>query len=110
MYSVIQPAASATEMHVSGQSRNIKEIDLAAVFLTRQDREILALITSFDLSHNNIEQLHQLDALTALTRLNVSYNKSLESVFSLSQSRNWICPTTVYRRLRVSARCRTCVI
>ncbi|KAF5221738.1 Basal body protein [Trypanosoma cruzi] len=75
MYSVIQPAASATEMHVSGQSRNIKEIDLAAVFLTRQDREILALITSFDLSHNNIEQLHQLDALTALTRLNVSYNK-----------------------------------
>ncbi|EKF32827.1 hypothetical protein MOQ_003317 [Trypanosoma cruzi marinkellei] len=75
MYSVVQPAASATEMHVSGQSRNIKEIDLAAVFLTRQDREILALITSFDLSHNHIEQLHQLDALTALTRLNVSYNK-----------------------------------
>ncbi|RNF21912.1 putative leucine-rich repeat protein (LRRP) [Trypanosoma conorhini] len=75
MYSVVQPAASAAEMHVSGRSKNIKEIDLAAVFLTREDREMLALVTSFDLSHNQIEQLQQLDALTALTRLNASHNK-----------------------------------
>ncbi|RNF01418.1 putative leucine-rich repeat protein (LRRP) [Trypanosoma rangeli] len=75
MYSVVQPAAFATEMHVSGRSKNIKEIDLAAVFLTREDREMLALITSFDLSHNRIEKLQQLDALTALTRLNASHNK-----------------------------------
>ncbi|ESL08688.1 hypothetical protein TRSC58_03606 [Trypanosoma rangeli SC58] len=75
MCSVVHPAAFATEMHVSGRSKNIKEIDLAAVFLTREDREMLALITSFDLSHNQIERLQQLDALTALTRLNASHNK-----------------------------------
>ncbi|KAH9598829.1 hypothetical protein LSM04_002274 [Trypanosoma melophagium] len=75
MYTVVLPAASTTDVHVSGSSRNIKEIDLAAVFFTREDKETLSLITSFDLSHNHIEQLHQLDALVSLTRLTASHNR-----------------------------------
>ncbi|KAG8347112.1 putative Leucine Rich repeat Leucine rich repeat [Trypanosoma vivax] len=75
MYTVAStPGSSLTELHVSGRGKNIKDIDLGAVFLTPEDRQTLALITSFDLSHNRIEQLVHLNALTSLAQLDVSHN------------------------------------
>ncbi|RHW69188.1 leucine-rich repeat protein (LRRP) [Trypanosoma brucei equiperdum] len=76
MYTVAPaPGCLSRELHVSGRNKNIKDIDLGAVFFTHEDKETLALITSFNLSHNCIEKLLHLDALVSLTSLDVSHNR-----------------------------------
>ncbi|CCW64026.1 unnamed protein product [Phytomonas sp. EM1] len=79
--------------HISGRNKGIREIDLSLVFgnstllssstcksanaNSQFDNEIqgmLALITSFDLSRNEIEHLNNLCALRSLCELDVSYN------------------------------------
>nr|CCC93499.1 putative leucine-rich repeat protein (LRRP) [Trypanosoma congolense IL3000] len=75
MYTVAPaPGGPTQHLHVSGRNKNIKDIDLGTVFFTQEDKETLALITSFDLSYNCIERLVHLDALVSLTQLDASYN------------------------------------
>ncbi|GET85514.1 hypothetical protein, conserved [Leishmania tarentolae] len=63
------------EVEVCGRGRGIRAIDLPAVFSTPQECEMLSVITAFDLSRNELQELTSLQPLRSLTRLNVSYNR-----------------------------------
>lgn len=74
------------ELHVSGRNKGIREIDLNFALaepgassaddsgISAENAMLLAVITSLDLSRNEIEFLSHLEALSALRRLDVSYN------------------------------------
>ena len=67
-------SAGSEEVEVSGRGRGIRAIDLPAVFTTTEEREMLSVITAFDLSRNELQELTNLQPLRSLLRLNASYN------------------------------------
>ncbi|KAG5511877.1 hypothetical protein JKF63_07702 [Porcisia hertigi] len=75
MASSSRASGGSEEVEVSGRGRGIRVIDLPAVFSTPEEREMLCVITAFDLSRNELEELTNLQPLRSLTRLNVSYNR-----------------------------------
>jgi regulator of replication initiation timing len=67
-------SARSEKVEVSGRGRGIRTIDLPAVFSTAEEREMLAVITAFDLSRNELTELTNLQPLRSLMRLNASFN------------------------------------
>lgn len=67
-------------VEISGRNRGIKRIDLKRVVPSSADSLLLHRITHFDLSHNNLEVLGDLEALTGLRVLDVSYNSIVKVV------------------------------
>ncbi|KPI85430.1 hypothetical protein ABL78_5520 [Leptomonas seymouri] len=67
-------STGSEEVEVSGRGRGIRRIDLPAVFTTPEECEMLSLITAFDLSRNELQELTNLQPLRSLVRLNASYN------------------------------------
>ncbi|AYU75687.1 hypothetical protein LdCL_030006100 [Leishmania donovani] len=67
-------SGGSEEVEVCGRGRGIRCIDLPAVFSTPQECEMLSVITAFDLSRNELQELTSLQPLRSLTRLNASYN------------------------------------
>ena len=63
------------EMHVNGQGKKIRDIDLNAVLRGVEDTEALALVRSLDLSYNTIATVRGLDCLTSLTSLDLAHNR-----------------------------------
>lgn len=63
------------EMHVNGQGKKIRDIDLNAVLRGGEDTEALALVRSLDLSYNTIATVRGLDCLTSLTSLDLAHNR-----------------------------------
>ncbi|CBZ23146.1 conserved hypothetical protein [Leishmania mexicana MHOM/GT/2001/U1103] len=68
-------SGGSEEVEVCGRGRGIRCIDLPAVFSTPQECEMLSVITAFDLSRNELQELTSLQPLRSLTRLNASYNR-----------------------------------
>ncbi|KAG5487689.1 hypothetical protein LSCM1_08052 [Leishmania martiniquensis] len=68
-------SGGSEEVEVCGRGRGIRAVDLPAVFTTPQEREMLCVITAFDLSRNELQELTNLQPLRSLTRLNASYNR-----------------------------------
>lgn len=68
-------SSGSDEVEVSGRGRGIRHIDLPAVFATPQERELLRVVTAFDLSRNELQELTNLQPLRSLCRLNASYNR-----------------------------------
>lgn len=67
-------SVASEEVEVSGRGRGIRTIDLPAVFTTAEEQEMLAVITAFDLSRNELAELTSLQPLRSLLRFNASYN------------------------------------
>lgn len=66
---------SVPRVEISGRRRGIKRIDLGSVLPSRGDAELLSRITHFDLSHNELEVVSQLHALSGLRCLDVRFNR-----------------------------------
>ncbi|KAG5486922.1 hypothetical protein CUR178_08349 [Leishmania enriettii] len=68
-------SGGSEEVEVCGRGRGIRAVDLPAVFTTPQERGMLCVITAFDISRNELQELTNLQPLRSLTRLNASYNR-----------------------------------
>lgn len=72
-------------VRISGRNRGIKHIDLNCVMPCKKDLQLLRFVTHLDLSHNALEALANLQPLSELQVLDVSYNK-ISKVQSLPPS------------------------
>lgn len=68
-------SSRSEDVEVSGRGRGIRAIDIAAVFSSPKEAELLANITAFDLSRNELTNLSNLGPLRSLLRLDASYNQ-----------------------------------
>lgn len=69
-------------MHVNGQGKQIRDIDLNAVLRGGEDSDALALVRSLDLAHNSISTVRGLDCLASLSSLDLAHNH-ISSIVSL---------------------------